>query len=150
VSTSSLPGTSRPSNGSVLRQSVTASAPDGVADPLDVLQRIIGAPLKQREAERLGSHDSSSDQADIVDDVDFGNLSLQEFVQVNDEPPAARSIVHAYSALSVEQCTFMARTTQFHPRTVAHFWSTLDEKEKDKFDDLHRSILVCYRHGMSL
>ncbi|KAI9763325.1 MAG: hypothetical protein M1840_000590 [Geoglossum simile] len=128
VSTSSLPGAFRPSNGSVLRQSVATSAPDNVTDPLDVLQEIIGVPLRQRDAERLGGRDSSSDQSEIVDDVDFGSLSLQEFIQVNDEPPAARSIVHAYSAVSVEQY----------------------EKEKDKFDDLHHSILVCYKHGMAL
>jgi hypothetical protein len=111
VSTSSLPGTSRPSNGSALRQSVTTNAPDGAADPLNVLQKILGAPLKPKEAGSLGGCSGSSDQSDIVADVDFGGLSLQEFVQANDGPSTARSIVHTYSALSVEQCMFVTHTT---------------------------------------
>jgi hypothetical protein len=118
VSTSSLPGTSRPLNGSTLRQSVT-NAPDGAADPLGVLQKIIGTPLKSRGAERPYNPSGSPVPSQIVEDVDFGDLSLQEFVRLNDEPPTTRNIVHAYSALSVEECTFMAHHTPY-ASTVAY------------------------------
>ncbi|KAH0538056.1 hypothetical protein FGG08_005318 [Glutinoglossum americanum] len=120
VSTSSLPGTSRPPNGSTLRQSVTTNV-HNVTDPLEVLQRIIGAPLKSREVESPGNLSGSLDQSQIAGDIDFGGLSLQEFVQLHNEPPATKSIIHTYSTLSVEEY----------------------EKEKDKFEDLHRSILAC-------
>jgi len=71
--------------------------PPGVRDPLGVLEGILGVPVRVKE------------KADIVDevlkleygeDIDFGGLSLEEFVQAGTNSPKMRE----YSEQSVEEC----------------------------------------------
>ena len=114
-----------------------------MTDPLTTLQKIIGAPLKTKGQEGYSDATGNLKRVEIAESIDFGNLSLQEFVRENDEEPA-RSTVHAYSAHSVEECMCAILAVLLDTVDVAHCWSILDNKEKDKFEDLHRSILVCH------
>ncbi|KAI8941547.1 hypothetical protein NX059_002763 [Plenodomus lindquistii] len=59
--------------------------------------------------------------AEVAEDIDFGSLSLHDFAEqasAEQQPPAS---VHTYSAQSIEEY----------------------DKEKDRFEDLHKSILAC-------
>ncbi|KAI9732841.1 MAG: hypothetical protein M1834_003779 [Cirrosporium novae-zelandiae] len=119
ASTISLPTAAR--NESALRNVVLTLPPDDVEDPLDVLSRL----LKEAGA-KVDFKDVSTDLSDITrpdelaENVEFGGLSLQEFCE-RDEDYSAPSGVDSYES------------------------GTLDdyENQKDKFDDLHRSILAC-------
>jgi hypothetical protein len=116
-STDSLPATARVSNGSNLREQLAGSAAD-VANPLDVLESIIG-PLKQSDE---GGNPRGLDYATVAAGVDFGELSLEDF---------------ASSSQSEQDFT--------GEEVVAEERGVIDdfEKEKDKFEDLHKSILAC-------
>ncbi|KAI9824419.1 MAG: hypothetical protein M1832_001954 [Thelocarpon impressellum] len=104
---------SRQLNGSALRHSVSGRPPDDVPDPLDVLEGIIGTSLRSRQA---------FDARDLVEDIDFGGLSLHDFA-------AAESSIGE-------------RGNDYDPsyrvRSVDEF-----EKEKLNFEELHLSILGC-------
>jgi len=117
-STESLPTTSRVHNGSNLREQLAGSTAD-VVDPLDVLKDILG-PLKQVEDGAGNDHPHRLDYAAIASDIDFGELSLEEFVSGQAERLSNGEV--ASKELAV----------------IEDF-----EKEKDKFEDLHRSILAC-------
>lgn len=91
-STDSLPSAAKyPPANSSLRNQLDASPVETVPHPLDVLRDILG-PISS------GSQ-SSDDSASHVRDIDFGNLSLQEFV---DEPLVVQNISEQPS---VEECT---------------------------------------------
>ncbi|KAI9760403.1 MAG: Eukaryotic translation initiation factor 5A [Chaenotheca gracillima] len=124
ASTSSLPGTRGQANGSALKQSVVSSPPDEVSNPLDVLRNIVGASLKTGPRASEDSRNDLDDPlaASVVDGVDFGGLSLQEFAQ------AQHDVGKANSASATGQ---MVQPSEEY------------EKERDKFEDLHRSILGC-------
>lgn len=118
-STESLPPTARVSNGSNLREQLAGSAAD-VADPLDVLKDILG-PLKQGE-DGAGDDDLVSvDHAAIAGGIQFGGLSLEEFVNGQSEELSNGNEIAVKERAVIEDF----------------------EKEKDKFEDLHRSILAC-------
>ncbi|EEP81689.1 conserved hypothetical protein [Uncinocarpus reesii 1704] len=118
ASSTSLPGTLRQTNGSTLR--VSAARESNASDPLEVLQDIIG---KQRELD--GSKSAEADEnplerpGDLVDNIDFGGLSLEDFVvQRNDR---ARFSNDDQTYQSAEQY----------------------EKERERFQELHHSITGC-------
>lgn len=116
-STESLPSGAKVSNASGLKNELGAAPAVDVPDPLDVLSSILG-PLQQDEkSQEHGSHDDER-PATIAQDIDFGEYSLAEFAHAspvsNGIPPEARE-------LAVEDF----------------------EKEKDRFEDLHKSILAC-------
>jgi hypothetical protein len=50
---------------------------------------------------------------EVVDDVDFGGLSLRDFAAADASGARQHSHVHAYSAQSVEECT-SSPTTPSH------------------------------------
>ncbi|KAL9027666.1 MAG: hypothetical protein Q9196_003843 [Gyalolechia fulgens] len=129
--TSSLGIGSRPSNsttslnspglpyGSSLRQQIVP--PTDIADPLDVLKNILGKELDNVVNGQVDGDDATTSQkpAHLVEDVDFGGLSLH---------------------------TFAENASQEENGNPQHFITqTFEEYEtkKDKFDDLHRSILAC-------
>ncbi|KAK5018470.1 Vacuolar protein sorting-associated protein 52, partial [Cryomyces antarcticus] len=122
ASSSSIPTATRLPNGSSLKHQVSSSPPENVADPLRVLESIIGAPRKKDLTTRNSTDGSVSlaKPVEVVEDIDFGGLSLQEFI--NTRAPALR-----------QPCdlTGNIRSSEEH------------ESEKDKFEDLHRSILAC-------
>ncbi|KAF2257830.1 Sac2 family protein [Lojkania enalia] len=118
-----LPSMRRLPNGSGRRRQETGGQSPNVPDPVQVLESILGGPPRRPIATK---GDASAERVpkkpeDVVEEIDFGGLSLQDFAAV--ETPGIRrsSPVHTYSAQSVEEY----------------------DKEKDKFEDLHNSIIAC-------
>ncbi|KAJ5121985.1 hypothetical protein N7526_008922 [Penicillium atrosanguineum] len=113
-STTSLPGTGRPSNGVGLRQtSAQRSRPAVVPDPLEVLNGIIG---KEKEKKHIPHLSTVPDRPiELVEAINFDGLSLEEFAVKADPIPTRK-----------------ARAT------VQQF-----EQERDKFEELHTSIAGC-------
>lgn len=117
-SADSLPPAVRIPNGTNLRRELNGSPAQDAQDPLDVLQRIIGAPREPRGGdERARGANVVFDESG--EDIDFGGMSLEEFVNGVDPPPAET-------------------TTENHLPLIEDF-----EKEKNKFEDLHKSITEC-------
>lgn len=118
----SLPATVR-GDGSGLKQSAARSRPSDVADPLQVLNGIIG---KQKESalqtDKLTPTTASPEKpSQLVEDIDFNGLSLEDFAAAESggiEPRRTGSDVGA--------------------QTIRQF-----EQERDKFQDLHSAITGC-------
>lgn len=113
ASTESLPAAARLPNGTNLREQLADSSAD-VADPLDVLESIIG-PLKQTQDAVHAGRDEI-DFAMYAGDIEFTGLSLEEFADGSGPK----------------------RCSAGEEAVVEDF-----EKEKDKFEDLHKSIAAC-------
>ncbi|KAF2450331.1 Sac2 family protein [Karstenula rhodostoma CBS 690.94] len=119
-STTSLPSTVGLPNGSGRRRP-PGGVPPNVPDPLHVLEAIMGRPPRKPvllKASGIGVLPEKPEELDTS--IDFGGLSLHDFA-AEDTPEPVASPVHTYSAQSVEEF----------------------DKEKDKFEDLHRSIIAC-------
>ncbi|TID26907.1 Apoptosis-inducing factor 1 [Venturia nashicola] len=116
ASTTNLP-TLRVTTGSSLRNEMRRSPPMEVPDPMRVLQSIFGAPPRKQMA---GNEDGRP--VELAEEVDFGGLSLEEFADKKEERGSTQSIdVHNYTVQSIEQYS----------------------NEKEKFEDLHKSITAC-------
>ncbi|KXT08769.1 hypothetical protein AC579_4927 [Pseudocercospora musae] len=113
-STESLPAAARVPNGTNLKAQLAGSLPAGdPRDPLHVLESIVG----------LDGHDeeeSDLDHAANAQEIELGSMSLEEFANVSLE-----------SSPVEEKCV--------KEITVIHDF----EKEKDRFEDLHKSIAAC-------
>ncbi|PMD47410.1 Vps52-domain-containing protein [Hyaloscypha variabilis F] len=113
-STTSLLASSRRPNGSGLKQSVTvADAPN----PLDVLEKLLGSEGKGKVAKPQTNGDHLA-QDEFELELDFEDLSLREFVS--------------------RDALFARREQVYATQTVEEF-----ERDKAKFEDLHRSIRAC-------
>ncbi|KAF2736773.1 Sac2 family protein [Polyplosphaeria fusca] len=127
-STTSLPSTQRIPNGSGRRrQGPGGVPPPNVPDPIAVLGSILGGPPR-RPVSLKGDATAQGPPKKpevVVEEIDFGGLSLKEFAVADDAADGSQirhsPHVHTYSAQSVEEY----------------------DKEKDKFEDLHKSILAC-------
>ncbi|KAL4780900.1 Sac2 family-domain-containing protein [Aspergillus varians] len=119
ASTASLPTVARVPEESTLKQNATTSTrPSDVADPLEVLSGII---KKNNVESRTGSPAQDSNvtkPALLVEAIDFGGLSLEDFVQ---KPEPKRVLNGDIGAQTIQQF----------------------EKERDKFQDLHSAISGC-------
>lgn len=119
-STTSLPATARGVNGSVLKQGAARSRPSDVADPLEVLKDIIGKQKADVETnECLKASAPEAKPLHLVGTIDFGDLSLEEFVSQVGEPRRATS-------------------ADVSAQTLQQF-----EKERDKYQELHAAITSC-------
>ncbi|KAF2849673.1 Sac2 family protein [Plenodomus tracheiphilus IPT5] len=118
-STLSLPGTARAPNGGARRRP-TGGSQYG-ADPLQVLESIMGGPPKRSNMRHGIAGDTVQRPAEVAEDIDFGTLSLREFADQETAEHQQSTSVHTYSAQSIEEY----------------------DKEKDRFEDLHKSILAC-------
>ncbi|KAF7597092.1 hypothetical protein BBP40_010566 [Aspergillus hancockii] len=118
-STTSLSTTQR-GDDSALKQTTARARPSNVADPLDVLNGIIGKQERLSAGAETPIAPSALEvkPSQLVADVDFEGLSLEEFVTKSDEP---RRIVNDVGAQTIKQF----------------------EKERDKFQDLHSAIMGC-------
>ncbi|PYI00160.1 Vps52-domain-containing protein [Aspergillus ellipticus CBS 707.79] len=114
-STTSLPAMAR--EGSSLRQGAARSRPSDVTDPLEVLNGIIGKQSQREDSSSASSIDGKP--AELVEDIDFHGLSLEDFLDEEDEP--RRTL-----------------TSDVGVQTIQQF-----EKERDKFQDLHSAITGC-------
>ncbi|RAL09838.1 Vps52-domain-containing protein [Aspergillus homomorphus CBS 101889] len=115
-STTSLPATAARDR-SPLKQIAARSRPSDVADPLDVLNGILGKQNGKRDLSPDG--DLNVKPSDLVEDIDFQGLSLEDFVAQADNRKRITS-------------------TDAGAQTVQQF-----EKERDKFQDLHSAITGC-------
>jgi hypothetical protein len=87
-----------------LRNEIRNPTPDNVADPLDVLQGILGATLKTKTATGDTEGDAGR-PAELVEDIDFKGLSLQDFIQQSNGSGNERAPdVHSYTVQSIEEC----------------------------------------------
>ncbi|PNY23998.1 Vacuolar protein sorting-associated protein [Tolypocladium capitatum] len=105
---------SRKPNGSGLRQSSTI--PD-VSDSLGTLEKLL-RPRRGSGEDHVENQTSSMVDADIEFDVDFGGLSLKDLV----------------SSQAPEDAPVSTR----RPQSIQEY-----EKDKSKFEGLHRSITAC-------
>ncbi|KAI9850193.1 MAG: hypothetical protein M1838_006002 [Thelocarpon superellum] len=122
---SSALDTTRPQHGSALRRSTT-NTPPNVPEPLDVLAGIVGdSRSKDRRPSHVDDGVSQSETlviaAGLVEDVDFGGLSLVDFVNRDQGEAAKRR----------ERPPQQAQTAEDYA------------KEQVKFEELHSSILGC-------
>lgn len=135
ASTTSLNSPRLP-NGSGLKQQIVP--PADLADPLKVLEEIFGKALRQEDGEQ-GSDKQDEDEkpAELVEDIDFSGLGLHEYLQAEDEEIRSNEVTES-AAGPVEECEYVC------PCKIQAFIcsNNPDEKDKDKFEDLHRSILV--------
>ncbi|KAK4632039.1 Vacuolar protein sorting-associated protein 52 B [Fulvia fulva] len=116
-STDSLPATARVPNGSNLKNQLSQqTAPADGPDPLTVLQGIIG-PTRKPENDDLALE--GLDTTALAQQIDFGHLSLQDFASQDAEWAEKGS-------------------DEENVKVIQDF-----EQEKDKFEDLHKSIVAC-------
>ena len=115
-STASLPAT----NLGGLKQGAARTRPSDVSDPLEVLNGIIKkeSGTTSREVSISPSRTDVKPQQ-LVEDIDFGDLSLQDYVAKEDD---SRRLLNSDAG----------------SQTIEQF-----EKERDKFQDLHSSIFGC-------
>ena len=105
ASTTSLSSTARIPNGARRQPSVRGRAPPNVADPLRVLESILGGPPRRpikREGD-VGTIPAKPDE--VVQDIDFGGLSLHEFATAEAPRRRREDSVNTYREQSVEECT---------------------------------------------
>ncbi|KAF2722951.1 putative GARP complex subunit [Polychaeton citri CBS 116435] len=121
-STDSLPATARIPNGSNLKAELANPPAAGVSDPLDVLSNVLGSVLTDGPDAQYGQPTGAMQvrPTTLLDDIDFGDLSLEE-----------------YANAAPTQGTREPATAT--PANTASDY----EKEKDKFEDLHKSIIAC-------
>ncbi|KAL4911312.1 hypothetical protein BDW74DRAFT_164848 [Aspergillus multicolor] len=118
ASTTSLPTVARVPEESTLKQNATGSRPSNVADPLKVLDGIIKKQNVVSKPENAAQEPGPVKPTQLVEDIDFGGLSLEDFLQKPESNRTAKSDVNA--------------------QTIQQF-----EKERDKFQDLHNAISGC-------
>lgn len=130
-SSSSLLASSKRTNGSALKQTTTAG---DAPNPEEILARILGA-LPNPAASGGGRNERITDD-DLDFDFDFGGLSLRELAARDTDPEA----VDSYRPQTVEDCRSSRARLAFHSCT--HSFQIV-ERDKAKFEELHRSIRAC-------
>lgn len=138
ASTTSLSST-KVSHGSTLKQQITP--PADVVDPLEVLAAVVGRPLPEEKLENWSTQDGVEYEKPIrlVEDVEFNGLSLKEFALADFSDKEESEVHSATTVQTVEECEYVCTLGRMINISLN---LALDEKEKDKFEDLHRSILV--------
>ncbi|MCJ1390950.1 hypothetical protein MMC18_003811 [Xylographa bjoerkii] len=120
----SLPGAARISNGSTLKQQITP--PEFVEDPLAILGRILGSSFHADDPIRNGAEAGTvlEKPEGFAEEIAFNSLSLQDFAHETINGETERSYGERPSPLGMQ--------------SVEEY-----DKEKDKLEDLHRSINAC-------
>jgi hypothetical protein len=104
ASTTSLPSTARGPNGAPRRRP-TGGAPHHGPDPVQVLASIMGGmPRKPLVSSHERDQAVPQKPEEVVEDIDFGGLSLQDFAAEAPLEHKQTTSVHTYSAQSVEEC----------------------------------------------
>ena len=103
-STTSLPGTARIPNGGPRRRG-TGGGPHHGPDPVQVLASIMGGLPRKPLAGDATTRAIPQKPEEVVVDIDFGGLSLQDFAAQAPVAQRQSTLVHTYSAQSVEECT---------------------------------------------
>lgn len=143
LSTASVNSTRAP-NGSALKNEITA--PGEFPDPLKILAEVVGHPLPEqptRETTR-DDNDEAERPSTLIEDVDFEGLSLQEFSQVDFSTREDEQWDLGFSIQTATECEYVCPCAA---KRVSSLMQALDEREIDKLEDLHQSILV---HAITL
>ena len=130
-SSSSLLSASKRTNGSALRQSTTV---DTGPDPEEILVRILG-PLPDTAAPEENVTRPITEE-DIELDFDFGGFSLRELATDD----TSRLTADTYKPQTVEDCRSSSVCTTSSSCTHSY---NIVERDKAKFEELHRSIRAC-------
>lgn len=106
VSHNELPASARISRESSLKNQLSQSPTPDTIDPLQALSSILGVSLKEPNIAVNEVNDGESDvqekPSQLVEDIDFGDLSLQDFIERNAPRHAHRD--RKYSLPPVEEC----------------------------------------------
>lgn len=125
-------------NGSALRNEVIP--PGEFPDPLKILAEVVGRPLPEQKSETIKGGEKEADRPSLLtEDVDFEGMSLHEFVQLDLSDKAGDQRSLGFSAQTVEECEYVCPCATKRVSVLTRF---ADEREKDKLEDLHLSILV--------
>jgi hypothetical protein len=103
ISVTHLPANARIPAGSSLRNEIRNPTPDNVADPLDVLSNILGKPSRSKSTN--GDDRDMKIPTELVADIDFEGLSLEDFVKQGSIQEEKVPDVHSYTTRSIEECT---------------------------------------------
>lgn len=129
-STSSLLGSSKKTNGSGLRQSTVI---DGHPEPLEVLQKLLGAESKSLDIKDASGN--GTDDLNLDEELDFSGLSLQELAELQQ---SEGDDIHSHVPQTLEECMYITGSSFTLTDALV-----IDERDKAKFEDLHRSIRAC-------
>jgi hypothetical protein len=116
ISTTNLATTLRNTNGSALRHEIRKKPSYDGRDPVQVLEIILDTKPRDSKPATLSRTDDQHN-LEILDEVDFENMSLEEFAKVDKKPRSH------------------AGAQEFQPAEY--------DKEKDRFEELHTSIIAC-------
>ncbi|KAL3495361.1 Sac2 family-domain-containing protein [Aspergillus germanicus] len=119
ASSTSLPTIRSPDGPESKQNDAARTRPTSVADPLEVLNGIIRRLNGEAKTEAAQRPAPGARPEKLVEDIDFGELSLEEFAQKNEKPAKPG-------------------TSDIGAQTIQQF-----EKERDKFQDLHTAISGC-------
>jgi vacuolar protein sorting-associated protein 52 len=129
-STTSLLESSKKTNGSGLRQSTKIA---DYPEPLEVLKNLLSVEGKDGTIEDVSEH--GVDDLNRAEELDFAGLSLRELA----EPQQSESDgLQSHVPQTVEECMCAIDFA----RNPADSLMT-DQRDKAKFEDLHRSIRAC-------
>lgn len=106
VSNASLPATGRFPSGSGLRNEINNIPPPNVQDPLEALEDILGIHLIDDEPSNLENEIETFAEkpSDLVEDIEFGTLSLEEYMELSLVPTLQTSSTATHSQKSIEEC----------------------------------------------
>jgi hypothetical protein len=115
ASTTSLSSSTRLPNGGPRRRPTGGA---NIPDPVHVLESIMGGPPR-RSVTANGDTDghTQAKPKEVEEVIDFGGLSLQDFVAESTRQRQPSTSVHTYSAQSIEECTCLCSTSH----VFAHF-----------------------------
>ena len=129
-------------NGSGLKQQITP--PADFTDPLRSLEQLVGRSISDGdETHEEDAHAQLEKPAELVEDVDFRGRSIHDFLEDEDEPHGIRSLDSSRDTpQSVMECEYVYSSNTANLLILSVCVS--DERDKDKFEDLHTSIIVHY------
>lgn len=130
-SSSSLLGSSKRANGSALKQSVTV---EDAPDPVEVLEKLLGPLPAGTNIQSAGIRPIT--EADLELEFDFGGLGLRELASSS---PGRRDA--ASKPQTIQDCRSLATSGLGH--LYPYLSCPIDERDKAKFEELHKSIRAC-------
>jgi vacuolar protein sorting-associated protein 52 len=105
---------------------------------LRALEQILGTSLEKDPTSDGNPEDEPPEGLD--EPIDFQGLSLDEFVTKGSRAQKG-SAVHS-TRIQSEQCTFFANFYSF-VREPRDLFVRVDEKDRQRFEDLHKAITAC-------
>jgi hypothetical protein len=111
LSTTALPAAARIPRESSLKNQLEQTPDAETADPLQALNAILGIDVKEPDVSVVAIDEPNDSREDeitgkppiLAEDIDFGDLSLQDFIEQNAPRHARRARPHALPALG--DCT---------------------------------------------